>query len=327
MLIQHQHPKNSSISVSVLGAPNVGKSSLVNYLIGRDLSVVTDKAQTTRNRFCCVFTVDRTEVILIDTPGLHRSNQEFNKRMNHQAREGINGAELNLLLVDLSRPINKQIDEFANNLEEQLTSPLWLILTKSDLKKEFSPADSKEVFEYSKKLLPTMDRHFTINSNSGDNIHQLIGAICDVAPNGPHHFSDGSISNKSERFFVTEYIREQAFNLLRDELPHELAVVIDQFEDCTGRPNETKKSKLNAQISATILVNRPSQRAIVIGSKGAIIKKIGMQSRERIEELVGGQIHLNLHVKVSPRWFKNNFVLEELGLPRAPDSNRVWHKK
>jgi GTPase len=327
MLIQHQHPHNRSISVAVLGSPNVGKSSLINYLLGRDLSVVTDKAQTTRNRFCCVLTIDRTEIILIDTPGLHRSNQEFNKRMNHQAKEGMDGAELNLLLVDPSRNPHKQLDAFASTLEGQIESPIWLVLTKSDMQKNISTDDMEKIFQYGKKLVPTLMRHFNISSTNGDNIHQLTGAICDAAPSGAHHFSDGALSNKSERFFVTEYIREQAFNLLRDELPHELAVVIDEFEDCTGRPKEQKNSKLNALISATILVNRPSQRAIVIGSKGSVIKRIGTQARERIEELVGGQIHLNLHVKVSPRWFKNNFVLEELGLPRAPDSNRVWHKR
>ena len=112
MLLQDQHPHYKSIMVSVLGAPNVGKSSLVNYLLGIDLSVVTHKPQTTRNRINCVFTIDRTEIILIDTPGLHRSNHEFNKRLNQQAKDGIDGTDLNLLLIDLSHPVMPQFADF-----------------------------------------------------------------------------------------------------------------------------------------------------------------------------------------------------------------------
>ncbi len=135
---------------------------------------------------------------------------------------------------------------------------------------------------------------------------------------------DGSVSNKHERFFVTEYIREQVFNLVKEEVPYEVAVVIDDYQDFRDKemPN-----KVCTSIQASILVNKPSQRGILVGSGGAMIKKIGSQARERIEEMVGGQVFLKLHVKVSENWFKNNFVLEELGLPRALDSNRVWRKK
>src|SRR5574343_569055 len=111
MLITHQHPLNKSITLSLLGAPNVGKSSLINYLLGFDLSIVTDRPQTTRNKFQCVLTIDRTEVILVDTPGVHSSNKEFNKRLNQQAREGANGADVNLLLVDLTREVLRQFQE------------------------------------------------------------------------------------------------------------------------------------------------------------------------------------------------------------------------
>ncbi|MBT7610599.1 MAG: KH domain-containing protein, partial [Bacteriovoracaceae bacterium] len=126
--------------------------------------------------------------------------------------------------------------------------------------------------------------------------------------------------------FATEFIREQAFELLNDEIPYEVAVVIDEYKDFSDMKGKEKK-KIASHISASILVNRPSQRAIVIGSKGIMIKQIGTKSRKKIEAMVGGQVHLNLHVKVSPKWFKNNFVLEELGLPRAVDSARVWRKK
>ncbi|TDJ08839.1 MAG: GTPase Era [Deltaproteobacteria bacterium] len=318
MLITHQHPLNRSIMVSVLGAPNVGKSSLINYLLGFDLTIVTKKAQTTRNRFHCVFTVDRTEIILVDTPGLHNSNKEFNKRLNQQAREGAKYADLNLLLIDLTKPITAQIEALRKNIIDEI-GPVWVIFTKSDLIKNAGELPLQLVLDKVIEVFPSAERYFLISTETGNNIHELTGALVDRAPEGPHHYPDGETSNKNERFFVTEYIREQAFKYLKDELPFEVAVIIDEYKDLKERP-----SKIVSHISASILVNRPSQRAIVIGSKGSMIKKIGYEARRKIEAMVGGQIHLNLHVKVSPNWFKNNFILEEIGLPRAVNSNRVW---
>jgi len=322
MLIEHQHPDNKSIMIAVLGAPNVGKSSMINYFLGTDLSVVTNKPQTTRNKFQCILTVDHAEIILVDTPGLHKCNQELNKRLNQQAVEGTEGADLNFLLIDLSQNVMQQFSDFKANVDKEL-GRTWVIFTKADKIESAKDLPLDEVFEKAKELLPYLEQYRVISSKSGENMHVLIGEMCDQAIPGPHYY-EGEISNKSERFFATEYIREQAFNLLKDEIPYEVAVVIDEYKDMKERD---AKSKVTSHISASILVNRPSQRAIVIGSKGAMIKQIGTKSRKKIEAMVGGQVHLNLHVKVSPKWFKNNFVLEELGLPRAVNSNRVWRQK
>lgn len=327
MLIEHQHPDNKSMMVALLGAPNAGKSSLINALLGTDLSAVTSKPQTTRNRFNCVVTIDHTEIVLVDTPGLHRSSVEFNKRLNEQAREGSEGADLNLLLVDLKKEVFKQLQDFSETFRRDL-SETWLVFTKADLVENSDELPLGNIFEKAQEMMPALTKFFIISSKTGHNLHELTGALCDQARPGPHFYPDGSISNKNERFFVAEYIREQAFLLLKDELPYELAVVIDEYRDL--KADEAKASanpKIRSHISASILVNRPSQRAIVVGSKGAMIKEIGTRARARIEDLLDGQVHLNLHVKVSPRWFKNNFVLEEIGLPRAHDSHRVWHSK
>lgn len=323
MLLEDQHPHNKAIMVAVLGAPNVGKSSLINVLLGTDLSVVTSKPQTTRNKFHCVLTVDRTEVVMVDTPGLHKSNQEFNKRLNEQAREGLEGADLNLLLIDISREILGQFSEFKENIDQEL-GPTWVVFTKSDKVENSENLPLKEVLEQAKLIIPSLEKFFLISNKEGTNIHELTGAICDRAEPGPHLYPNGDISNKNQRFFVTEYIREQAFELLKDEVPYEVAVIIDEYKEVKGKEDP---DTFESHISASILVNRPSQRAIVIGSSGSMIKEIGIRSRKKIEIMTGGPVHLNLHVKVSPKWFKNNFVLEEIGLPRAKDSARVWRKK
>jgi len=322
MLLKHQHPSNKSIMISVLGVPNVGKSSLINYLLGTELSVVTHKPQTTRNKFHCVFNIDKTEVILVDTPGIHKSNKEFNKRLNEQAREGCEGVDLNFILVDLTSDVLPQLNSIKETLKFELDKA-WLIFTKNDLVK-ISNDLLLEIFNAAKQLIPKIEKYFSISSKNGENIHLLTGAICDEAKTGYHLYPDGDVSNKNERFFVTEYIREQAFLLLNEELPYEIAVVVEEFQD--GREDETLAKPI-VHIAASIIVNRPSQRGIVVGKQGAVIKEIGTKSRAKIEQMLGCQVNLNLHVKVTPGWPKNNYVLESIGLQRAVDSNRVWRSR
>lgn len=341
--------KKKSITCAMLGLPNAGKSSLINALFGQDLSVVGPWAQITRNRFHCIFTVDQTEVILMDTPGLHQRNWEINKRMNQQAQEGAEEAQIRCLLMDVSSPLSlrQQLKEGNASLKGALQSsgPIWLIFTKSDLlgPPEKRPIDlASSLDEIQKDLAgllscsPASLRHFLVSAKTGEGLHLLMGALCDMAPKRPHRYPPGAFSNKREDFFMAEYIREQAFELLKDEIPYEVAAIIDQWEDY----QDEKTGVLMRRVWATILVNRPSQRAIVVGQKGKMIKEIGMRARKRIQEMPfpvprnpkqrpqrPEQVHLNLHVKVAPHWFKNNLVLEELGLPRAIDSIGVWRKK
>ena len=199
MLLEDQHPHNKAIMVAVLGAPNVGKSSLINVLLGTDLTVVTNKPQTTRNKFHCVFTVDRTEVVMVDTPGLHKSNQEFNKRLNEQAREGTEGADLNLLLIDITRDILAQFSEFKENINQDL-GPTWVVFTKADKVENSEQLPLTLVLEKAKEILPSLEKFFLISNIEGTNIHELTGAICDRAEPGPHLYPNGDVSNKNQRF-------------------------------------------------------------------------------------------------------------------------------
>ncbi len=328
MLLLDQHPHNRAIMASVLGVPNAGKSSLINLLIGTDLSVVTNKPQTTRNKFHCVFTIDRTEIVLVDTPGIHHSNQEINKRYNAEAKDSTEGVDLNLFLIDLSREMIPQFMALKDNLPQNLKET-WVLFTKSDLVENAEQLPLAEVVEKARGIFPMITKHFVISVKEESNIHLLQGALVDQSTPGPHMYPGGEVSNKNQRFFATEYIREQAFLLLKEELPYELAVVIDEYKEMRPKKQKSNESEdgVESFIQASILVNRQSQRAIVVGASGAMIKEIGTKARQKIERMTGSPVHLNLHVKVSPKWFKNNFVLEELGLNRAPTSSRVWKKK
>lgn len=322
MLLEDQHPHNKAIMIAVLGKPNAGKSSFINHFLGFDLSIVSSKPQTTRNNFHCAFTIDRTEVVFVDTPGVHANNQELNKRMNGQAQMGAEGVDINFVLLDLTTHVVGEFRDFVKNFEHQL-GRTWIIFTKADLvnKEAISLVESMKAIQ---EICPTVEKHFIISTKDGHNIHQLTGAIQDASQSGPHLYPKGDVSNKNERFFVTEYIREQAFRLLKEELPYEIAVIIDEYKDVKKKFDDADPE---AHISASILVNRPSQRAIVVGRGGSIIKEIGINARKKIEAMTGGKVHLNLHVKVSPKWFNNNFVLDEIGLPRTQNSTRVWRKK
>lgn len=322
MLIENQHPHNKAIMIAVLGKPNVGKSSFINHLMGFDLTIVSSKPQTTRNHFHCAFTIDRTEVVLVDTPGVHSNAQELNKRMNGQAQMGSEGVDINFILVDLKTDMVNEFKDFLKNFEAPL-SRTWIVFTKSDLVKK-EDLNLAPVIEKMKELCPSIEKTFVISSKDGDNIHELTGAIVDAAPNAPHLYPGGDASNKNERFFVTEYIREQAFRLLKEELPYEVAVIIDEYKEVRKKDDSVPPE---AHISASILVNRPSQRAIVVGKGGSVIKEIGINARKKIEAMLGVKVHLNLHVKVSPKWFNNNYVLDEIGLPRTQKSARVWRQK
>jgi GTP-binding protein Era len=242
--------------------------------------------------------------------------------MNGQAQMGAEGVDLNFVLLDLTTHVVGEFKDFLKNFEHPL-SRTWIIFTKADLvnKEAISLTETMKAIQL---LCPQVEKHFIISTKDGHNIHELTGAIQDTSQSGPHLYPKGDVSNKNERFFVTEYIREQAFRLLNEELPYEVAVIIDEYKEVKKKDDNAAPE---AHISASILVNRPSQRAIVVGRGGSIIKEIGINARKKIEAMTGGKVHLNLHVKVSPKWFANNYVLDEIGLPRTQNSARVWRKK
>ena len=310
------------MTISLIGIPNVGKSTLVNTYMGMDLSIVTHRPQTTRNNVKYVALIDRTELIFIDTPGIHQVNQELNIRMNGQARESLQGVDVNLIILDLSENLAQQCQTITNFFP--LPWPkTWVVFNKIDLAQNLEL--SKNILASYQQLCqwsPAVEKYFIISAEEEENIHKLTGALLDQAPNRLHQFSEGEMSNKNERFFAAEYIRQAAFEFLRAEVPYELAVEIIEYKNiCLGEKESI------CHISAILMVNRPSQRAIVIGPQGANVKRIGTKARQKIEQMTGGRVFLNLHVKVVGKWFKNHKILASLGLPRVAESKRVWRQR
>lgn len=325
MGIVRRGPGPRSITAAAVGAPNSGKSSLVNRLVGADLAVVCPKPQTTRNAVSLVLPEGGGETVLVDTPGLFRSNREFDKRLAQQAVDGARGARLLLAFLDPTAPLAPQLSALsALHARGGLPTEAWAVLTKADRTGPLPGGLLRDVALAAKEALPSLDpgRVFPTSARTGEGARELLRALREAAPPGGGRFGPGSLSDKPERFFAAEYVREQLFRSLDEELPYECAVVVDLFRE-GGRGGGPRATK----IAATVLVSKASQRAIVVGSGGRLIKAVGARARKRIEAMVGGRVALSLHVKVSPGWRRNNRILESVGLPRAEDSNRVWRKR
>ena len=277
--------------VSIIGRPNVGKSTLLNALVGRKVAIVADKPQTTRTSIQGVLTTPEAQVIFIDTPGIHESNTLLNKRMMDTVRAALEERDLLLLLVDASRPHGEE-DRRALDLVRETGTPTLLVLNKIDLVK-----DKKlllPLIEHYQSLFEFAD-YFPVSATRGDGLEELRAAILERLPEGPAYFDPDHITDQPERFLAAELIREKVLLATREEVPHAVAVFIDQWEEA---PEITR-------IYATILVERPGQKGIIIGSRGAMLKRIGTEARQEMERLFGTKVFLGLHVKVQPGWRDN----------------------
>jgi GTP-binding protein Era len=302
--------------VALIGRPNVGKSTLLNSLVGEKIAAVSPKAQTTRRRFRGIRTDADSQIIFVDTPGLHRApeGKKLNEFCVSEALDSLDGVDAAVYIIDGSRPFqpdNVLSDEYF--LIESLTAalkkkprPLFVLLNKMDVwKTGEGNFTSQSDFAESIKKLPATGV-FPVSAKSGEGLDAFLEAVKKVSPIGPALFPEDELTDQSMRSIVGELIQEKLFYLLGEELPYSCAVEIERYDE----PGEQRKMP---EIHAAIHVERDSQKPMVIGKGGAKIKEIGINARESIEKLLGQKIVLRLFVKVTPKWTKNAEELKRLG--------------
>jgi GTP-binding protein Era len=284
--------------VSIVGRPNVGKSTLLNALAGAKLAIVADKPQTTRSNVLAIWTSGDAQVVFLDTPGIHRSDTLFNKRMMHEVRAALDSRDLLLYVADASRTFAEE-DSKALDAVRKAETPVLLVLNKIDRvsdKRYLLP----RVEEY-KAALEFEDFLF-VSALSGEGLGELRSAILQRLPEGPPYYPSDQITDQPVRFLAAELIREKILRNTRQEIPHSVAVLIDSWEE-EGRLT---------RIIATVFVERDGQKGIIIGSKGSMLKRIGTEAREEIEKMLDSRVYLEVHVKVREGWRESPEFLNAL---------------
>jgi GTP-binding protein Era len=286
--------------VAVLGAPNAGKSTLVNALVGQKVAIVSPKAQTTRTRLLGVAIEGETQLLLVDTPGIFEPQRRFDRAMVAAAWGGTEGADLLCLVVDAKGGLGPKVMPIAESVAGR-PERKFLILNKVDL------ADKAKLLVHAERLNEAVkfDETFFISAQTGDGLPELKKALAYNMPEGPWHYPEDQVSDATERALAAEVTREQIYLQLHAELPYASAVETEKFEE---------REDGSVEIHQQILVERPTQRAIVLGKGGTRIKEIGARARMQLNHLLDRPVHLYLHVKVKPGWDEDREVYRDLGL-------------
>jgi GTP-binding protein Era len=286
--------------VGVIGAPNAGKSTLVNALVGQKVAIVSPKAQTTRARLMGIAIEGPTQILLVDTPGIFQPKRRLDRAMVAAAWTGAQDADLILLVIDASEPVREQVLDGLENRGH----PLILVLNKIDLVRK------PQLLGLSARLCERLnpDKVFMISAAQGEGVADLKQALAESMPPGPWLYPEDEVSDATDRMIAAELTREQVVNQLYQELPYATAVETETWAD---RPDGS------TEIRQQILVERDSQKAIVIGKGGSRLKQIGAAARAQIAEHLGRPVHLYLHVKVNPRWDEDRGLYREIGLEWA----------
>ena len=285
--------------VSIVGRPNVGKSTLLNRILGEKLMITSDKPQTTRNRIKGIHNVPGGQIVFIDTPGIHRAKTRLNKFMVEEALSSVQGVDLILFLVDGGTDPAREA-EMIREVLSGVDAPVILVMNKIDLvpKGELLERMScyGETYPF-KEIIP-------VSAATGDGVEQLVQLVHGLLPEGPCYFPDDILTDVPERFIVAEIVREKIFRLTHDEVPYSTAVVVESFKE---------RADGLISISAVINVERESQKRIIIGKKAEMLKRIGTQARHEIERLLDTKVFLELFVRVSGEWSDNSRMLKEFG--------------
>ncbi len=287
--------------IGIVGRPNVGKSTLFNAIIGEKISIIADKPQTTRNKITGIKNLPDAQLVFLDTPGIHKAKTPLNRAMVRTARESFNDADILLMLVEANSAVHSQ-DIFLIEGLTEINVPVFLVINKIDLIEK-------------NLLLPLIDKFrnlykyqeiFPVSATKGDGIDELLQTIKNNIPEGPQYFTEDTFTDASERFIAAEFIREKIMLLTSQEVPYATAVEIDTFKE--------DEEKNLIRISATITVEKESQKAIMIGKKGSMLKNIGTQARLEMENLFDSKVFLELFVRVKKDWTSSEKMLQEFGL-------------
>jgi GTP-binding protein Era len=286
--------------VAVIGAPNAGKSTLVNALVGQKVAIVSAKAQTTRARLMGIALLDQTQIILADTPGIFAPRRRLDRAMVNAAWEGAQEADAILLVVDARKKKLDQIESILDSLKDRPERKL-LVLNKVD------QCVKEPLLALAQELTARVgfDEVFFVSALTGDGVPELKARLAALMPEGPWHYPEDQVSDASERLLAAEITREQLYRQLHDELPYDSAVRPESY---------TQRKDGSVEIHQQIVIARDSQKGIVLGKRGAKLKAIGEAARKELAELLGCKVHLFLHVRVEENWAESKEIYEEIGL-------------
>ena len=284
--------------VSLIGRPNVGKSTLLNSIIGKKVAITSDKPQTTRNIIEGIYNASDTQIVFVDTPGIHKPKYKLGKYLNKQAYYSIDDVDVVVFLVDASEELGKGDLYIIEKLKE-IDKPVILILNKIDkIKKEqilLKIDEYKDLYNF-KEIIP-------LSALKKDNIKTLLEVLNKYLPDNNKYFDDDVYTNKRLEFLISEIVREKVFNLTNEEVPHSVTCIVEQI----------KKEKNNYSINVAIIVDRDSLKKIIIGKQGSMIKEIGIEARKDLEELLDKKVYLELFVKTIKNWRDKEKYLQEFG--------------
>ena len=283
--------------VNIIGNPNVGKSTIMNALVGEKISIITSKSQTTRHRILGIVNGDDFQIVYSDTPGVIKPNYKLQKTMVSYSEQALEDADILLYITDVYETADKN-EEFLEKVKNS-KAPVILVVNKIDLSDQETVLEMQDSWQ---KIMPNAEVILT-SALTGFNIEKLLNSILDKLPIAPPHYPKDSLTDKTERFFVEEIIREKILIYYKKEIPYSVQAIVEEF-------HEDEKI---IRIRAIIYVERESQKPIIIGNKGKAIKRVGIESRQDMEKFFGKQVHIELYVKVSKDWRNNDRQLSSFG--------------
>ena len=285
--------------VAIVGRPNVGKSTFMNYVLGQKIAIMSDKAQTTRNKIQGVYTIQDCQIVFLDTPGIHKPKHELGNFMVESAYSALKEVDAVLFMVNAAEKRGPG-DDFIIEKLKKIKTPVFLVLNKIDL---ISPDELLDRVESYQETIPFAGI-IPISVLQGNNVQELMTTLTNHLPEGPQYYPSDQITDHPEYFVVSELIREKILHLTKEEIPHSVAVTVDKMQ---------KDEFDKVHVYANIIVERPTQKGIIIGKGGKLLKEIGVRARKDIEQLLGNKVYLELWVKVEKDWRKKKSHLQDFG--------------